>query len=208
VIFATTSARESRCPALTVEITSIPAAKQVLDVLPSGAMAQAGHIAVRDIVDQHHRGAAGQHRAEVHLLGQRAPVGDFGGWEDLKTGQEVFGVRPAVRFRARYHHVGAVLRPPAALAEQGGPALGPTAPEGMTAAGSLWARRSGGVRGDRRASGGAGARGRLRPGRPTHRAGQCPTAAATAPGTGPVPGNWRRWRSRPLPRGGLGLARY
>src|ERR1700737_3265676 len=62
--------------------------------------------------------AAGQRRAEVHLLCQRAPVWDLGGGNDLKTCQEVFGVRPAVRFRARHHHVGAVLRAPAALAEQ------------------------------------------------------------------------------------------
>ena len=214
--------------------------QQVLDVLPSRAMARAGRVAVREIVDQRHRGAAGQHRAEVHLLGQRAPVGDFGGGHDLKTGQEAFGVRPAVRFRARHHHVGAVLRAPAALAEQraggagpgcvaqvdpqpptGGrsprpgvsthgaprPAPGPTAPGEMPAARSLRTRRSCGVRGDRRATGGAGARGRLRPGRPRPRAGRCPSAAATAPGTGPVPGSRRRRRSRPLPRGGPGLAR-
>ena len=92
--------------------------KQVLDVLPSRAVARAGRVAVREIVYQRHRGAAGQHRAEVHLLGQRAPVWDFGGGNDLKTCQEVFGVRPAVCFRARHHHVGAVLRAQAALAEQ------------------------------------------------------------------------------------------
>ena len=36
---------------------------------------------------------------------------------------------------------------------------------------------------------GAGARGRWRPGRPRHRAGRCPSAAATAPGTGPYRAN-------------------
>ena len=92
--------------------------KQLLDVLPSRAVPRAGRVAVREIVHQRHGGAAGEHRAEVHLLGQRALGWDFGGGNDLKTGQEVFGVRPAVRSRARHHHVGAVLRAPAALAEQ------------------------------------------------------------------------------------------
>ena len=146
-------------------------------------------------------------------------------------------MRPAVRFRARRYHVGAVLRASAALAEQraGGPgtgavaqvvpqaaaggrsqgrasavtvrprpAPGPTAPGGIAAARSLRTRWSRGVRGARRPARGAGARGRSRTGRPRHRAGRCPSAAATAPGTGPVPGNLCRRRSRPLPRGGPG----
>ena len=38
--------------------------------------------------------------------------------------------------------------------------------------------------------------------------GRCPGAAATVPGTGAVRGNWRRRRSRPLPRDGPGLGWY
>jgi transposase len=42
------------------------------------------------------------------------------------------------------------------------------------------------------ASGGAMPRGRRGPGRPRHRAGRSPSAAATVPGTGCVPGRWCR----------------
>ena len=57
------------------------------------------------------------------------------------------------------------------------------------------------VRWGHQAAPGAVARGRLRPARPAHRAGRCPNAAATAPGTRPGPGNWCKLRSQRRPPG-------
>src|SRR6478735_3133645 len=62
VIRSTSSLIDSRCWMLTVVMTSIPAAR---------------HVRVRELVDQHDGGLAGQDRVGVHLGERRAPVVDL-----------------------------------------------------------------------------------------------------------------------------------
>jgi hypothetical protein len=92
--------------------------EQVLDVLPPVGVAQAGRVAVGEIIDQRHLRPAREDRVEVHLRESRAPVRDPDRGDDLKSAKEICRVRPAVRLRTGHHNVGAVLRAPVALAEQ------------------------------------------------------------------------------------------
>ena len=74
VIRSTTSLTDSRCWMLTVEMTSMPALEQLLDVLVALRVARPGHVGVGQLVDEHHLRAAGQHGVDVELLEGRAPV--------------------------------------------------------------------------------------------------------------------------------------
>ena len=94
--------------------------QQFLDVLPALGVARAGHVGVRELVDERDLRLAGEHGVEVHLLEARAAVGDPGAGHDLqavRAAQRCAG-RPWVSTK-RHDHVGAALRPPVALAEHG-----------------------------------------------------------------------------------------
>ena len=70
----TTSLSDSRCWTLTVLSTSMPASSSSLDVLPA-LLRRAGDVGVRQLVDQHDLGPAGEHGVDVELLERRPAVG-------------------------------------------------------------------------------------------------------------------------------------
>ena len=84
--------------------------QQFLDVLPALLVPRAGHVRVRELVDQRDLGPAGEDRVEVHLRELGTPVVDRRAWEDLEALQQRRGVRAAVRLDERDHHVRAAFR--------------------------------------------------------------------------------------------------
>jgi hypothetical protein len=60
-------------------------AEQLLDILPALLVRRAGHVAVRELVDERHLRGAGQHRVQVHLLEGRAAVGAPRPGDDLQV---------------------------------------------------------------------------------------------------------------------------
>jgi hypothetical protein len=92
--------------------------QQGLHVLPPVGVSRARQVAVGQLIDQSNLGPAGQHRGQIQLRSHRAQVGEWGAGNDLQTGQQGLGVRPAVRLGLGHHHVrtapGALL----ALAQQ------------------------------------------------------------------------------------------
>ena len=112
VISSTTSFIDSRCCTLTVEITSMPAREELLDVLPALLVARAGHVGVRELVDQRHLRRAREHRVDVHLLERRAAVRDDVTGHDLEVADLRLRVRSAVGLDEPDDDVGAAARPP------------------------------------------------------------------------------------------------
>jgi hypothetical protein len=80
--------------------------------------ARPGRVAAGQIIHQRDLRAAGQDGAEVYPRNRHGPVCDRRRGDTLNTREQGLGARPAVRFDARYHYVGAVLRALAAFAEQ------------------------------------------------------------------------------------------
>jgi hypothetical protein len=95
-----------------------PGAEQHLDVLPPlGIASPAGHVRVRELVDDRHLGPPREHGGEVHLLELPAPVRASGTWHDLKARQHRLGAWPAVALGEPHHHVRAPRGTPPALVE-------------------------------------------------------------------------------------------
>ena len=80
-----------------VEITSMPGVEQLLDVLPALLVAGAGNVRVRELVDEHDVGPAGEHRVDVHLLELGAAVLDLAARDDLEIAELLGGAGPPVR---------------------------------------------------------------------------------------------------------------
>ena len=94
-----------------------PRCQEQLYVLPPLLVSRPGHVGVRELVDQGHRGPAGQHRVEVHL-GEAGPaVGDLAARNHLHTLEQLGGVLPAVGLRQPDDDVGATRGPAAPLLE-------------------------------------------------------------------------------------------
>ena len=70
----------------------MPGIEQLVDVLPALRVARAGHVGVRELVDEHPLGLAGEDRVDVHLLERDAAVLDLLARHDL----EVARAAPAV----------------------------------------------------------------------------------------------------------------
>ena len=73
---------------------------------------------MRQRIYQRDLGPAGQHRAEVHLLGDRALAHHGDGGNDLQALQQPSGTWPAVRLHSGYYHVVAALGTPVTLTEK------------------------------------------------------------------------------------------
>jgi hypothetical protein len=91
--------------------------KQFLDVLPALVAAAAGHIAVRQLVDEDHGPPSGQHRVGVQLFQTAAPVPDAPPRNDLEALRELVQAGPAMSFDQAHDHVAPELGKPAALGE-------------------------------------------------------------------------------------------
>ena len=83
--------------------------EQPLDVLPAFVVARAGHVRVRELVDQRHRRRAGDHGVGVHLGEGRAPVGHLLAGHDLQAVEQLGRARPPVGLHVADHHVGTPL---------------------------------------------------------------------------------------------------
>ena len=70
---------------LTVEMTVMPGAEELLDVLPALLVAAPGHVGVGELVDQRDLRPSGEHRVEVHLLEVPAAVGERLARDDLQV---------------------------------------------------------------------------------------------------------------------------
>ena len=102
---------------LTVETTSMPGGEQLLDVLPALLVPRAGDVGVGELVDQRHRGMAGQHGVDVHLGEDGSAVGELMARDDLQAVEQLGGVPAAVGLHEPDDDVGAALEPAAALVE-------------------------------------------------------------------------------------------
>jgi hypothetical protein len=81
---------------------------QVLDILPSLAVAQAGRVGVSQLVHQHDLRAAGEHRLQVHVLQRGPAVLDLDPRHDLQAWDQLDGPRAAVGLDVGHDHVVAV----------------------------------------------------------------------------------------------------
>ena len=95
----------------------MPGVEELLDVLPALLVAGARDVRVRELVDEHDVGAAGEHRVDVHLLELGAAVLDLAAGNDLEIAELLGGAGPAVRLDDADHHVGAAVVAAAALVE-------------------------------------------------------------------------------------------
>ena len=71
----------------TVEITSMPGVQELLHVLPALLVARAGHVRVRELVDQRDLGRTGEDRVQVHLLERRPSVRERPARHDLEVAE-------------------------------------------------------------------------------------------------------------------------
>ena len=83
--------------------------EQLLDVLPALLVAGAGHVGVRELVDEHDLGPAREHRVDVHLLELGAAVLDLPARDDLEVAELLGGADPAVGLDEADDDVGAAL---------------------------------------------------------------------------------------------------
>ena len=96
----------------------MPGVEQLLDVLPALLVARAGHVGVRELVDQGHLRAAGQHGVDVHLGEGGAAVGELAARARPPGPSSMLGGVPAaVGLDEPDHDVGAALGAAVALAE-------------------------------------------------------------------------------------------
>ena len=100
-----------------VEMTSMPGVEQLLDVLPALLVPRAGHVRVRELVDERDLRAPREDRVDVHLLERRAAVLDALARDDLEVADLVGRLRAAVRLDEADDDVLAVLAPAPALVQ-------------------------------------------------------------------------------------------
>ena len=93
--------------------------EQLGDVLPALLVPRSRHVGVRELVDQRDLRLAGEHRVDVHLLEERAPVLKALPRDDLEPVDQGGGLRPAVRLRERDDDVRPPFLPPVTLGEHG-----------------------------------------------------------------------------------------
>ena len=91
---------------------------ELLDVLRALLVPAAGHVGVRELVDQHHGRVAGQHRVDVHLGEGGTAVGDLAPRHDLQSVDLRGRVLPVVGLDEPDDHVGAAGEPPVRLTER------------------------------------------------------------------------------------------
>ena len=91
--------------------------EQLGDVLPALLIPRAGHVRVRELIDQRDLRLAGEHRVGVHLFPLAAPVGQLLARDDIEPVDQRRRLRPCVRLGERDHHVRPALRPPVPLGE-------------------------------------------------------------------------------------------
>ena len=115
VMRSTTSLSDSRCWMFSVEITSIPAASSSSTSCQRFGLREPGRIRVRELVDEHLRGLAGEDGVDVHLLQRRAAVLDRPARDDLEPVDLLRGPRAPVRLDVADDDVAARARSRAAL---------------------------------------------------------------------------------------------
>ena len=94
-----------------------PCVEQLVDVLPPLLVAAPRGVGVGELVHERHRGPAGQHGIEVHLVDRRPPVGHHPPRQDLQAVEQLGRVRSAVRLDEADDDVGAPLEAPVGLVE-------------------------------------------------------------------------------------------
>ena len=104
---------------MSVEMTSMPAVEQLLDVLPALLVARAGDVRVRELVDERDLRLARQQRVDVQLLELRAAVVDALPRDDLEVADLVGRLRASVGLDEADDDVLAVVAAAAALVEHG-----------------------------------------------------------------------------------------
>ena len=96
-----------------------PGGEDVLDVLPALRVPGSGCVGVGELVDDDHRGTAGEHGVDVEF-GERHPaVGELAAGEDLEPLDEGGGLGPAVGLDQPDDHVGAPVGAAVRLTEHG-----------------------------------------------------------------------------------------
>ncbi len=93
--------------------------EQLVDVLPALLVARAGHVRVRELVDERDLGMARQDRVQVHLLEGGAAVRQRCPRDDLEVADLLGGVRATMCLDVGDDHVGAALTAAVALVEHG-----------------------------------------------------------------------------------------
>jgi len=93
----TTSFRLSRCWTLRAVYTSIPASKQLLDVVPALGVARARGVGVGELVDDDESRATLERGVEIELAQLRAAVLDRARGEDLEAPEKRCGIGALVR---------------------------------------------------------------------------------------------------------------
>ena len=93
--------------------------EQLLDVLPPLLVLAAGGVGVGEFVDQHHLGAAGQHRGHVEFRELAAAVVDVPRRNDLDAVEQLGGLLAAVGLHHGGHQIGAALESAVRFAEHG-----------------------------------------------------------------------------------------
>ena len=92
-----------------VEMTLMPASKQLLDVLPALLVPRAGNVRMRELVDERHLRPPREHGVHVHLLEHAVAVGDLLPGHDLEVADLLGGLRAPVRLDEADDDVLAVL---------------------------------------------------------------------------------------------------
>jgi hypothetical protein len=89
------------------------------DVLPALLVARPGHVGMRKLVDQGHRGVAGQDRVQVHLRECAFTIGDLAARNHLQPLEQLSRMPPAVGLDVPDDDVRAALGATTALIEHG-----------------------------------------------------------------------------------------
>ena len=85
------------CWMLTVEMTSMPASRMLLDVLPALRVRRAGCVGVGELVDERDVGMAGEDRVDVEFVEGHAAVLDRAARDDLEPStSDAVAARPWV----------------------------------------------------------------------------------------------------------------
>jgi len=93
--------------------------EQLLDVLPALFVARAGHVGMRELVDQRDLRLAGEHRVGVHLLERGAAVRQLLARDDLEPVEQRRGLLPRVRLSERDDDIRPALAAAVPLAKHG-----------------------------------------------------------------------------------------